>query len=155
MGEINRALGNAGSPILLPIGDKVWKLSPLTLKRQGALEELVEGEVVAAAHKNKGRYEREDFRNLLADINEQIASKEYSFHGPKCQRILTRTFWGQKVFFRALLEPNHPDITDEQIENLLLQHFDELDAAIKRVIGKATKGEASAEADPTTASTSA
>ena len=79
---------------MLPIGTRTYKLSVLTKTRQGALEEWVAGQVVAAATRQKAQFEREDFIALLASINRDIANRMYSFNKPACQQMLRETFEG-------------------------------------------------------------
>jgi hypothetical protein len=95
MGEINRALGNAGAPMVVPVGEKRYRLSVLNGKRMGTLEAWVEGEVIAGLQRHKAQLDRQDYLDLLKMINESIAEKEYSYGRPACTRILQGTFPGQ------------------------------------------------------------
>ena len=150
MGEINKALGNAGTPLILEVGGRTWKFSPLSIKRVGALEEWAESRVMAKAQERKATLDREDYLALLSSINEACAAKEYAYNSEFTQRLLRKTFEGQVQFVLALLRPNHPDVTTEDVEVLLVDHADELNAAVERLIGKA---EASADRDPPVAGT--
>jgi hypothetical protein len=160
MGTMNDALGNAGAPILIPLGEgQVLQIARLTPKRIAFLEAWVEGQVVAGIQRQKAQLPREDYLGMLNAANRDITvDKLYSWGKPDCMKMLDGTFEGQAMFFHTLLVPHNPEITLEDVKKLLKEHADELKAGLNRVVTKLqTKPgrEAGEDENPTLASTPA
>lgn len=134
MGHVNRALGQAGAPIVLRIGERDLKLSPLTKRRQAEVEEWLESRALAIAERSRANLSSDDYVKLLALTNERIDSGDYDFGGECYQRAM-KTWEGQAQILLVLLRPHQPKVTLEDVEDILEECFPEVRTALDRVVG--------------------
>lgn len=118
MGEINRALGEAGAGCSLEIGGEMWILSWPTKGMQAKYEDWLERRARKAALAWADDLDEDAYQGMLARVNGEIAAGKYTFGQPACLAAM-KTADGFLELMRLLLEPKHPRITTEKVRQLL------------------------------------
>lgn len=133
MGEINQALGAAGTGAFFTWRNKRYQLSPLTKAAQASFEAWLEQRAWEASKRAKVSLSHKEYMELVGQVNADIAAGKYSFSTDLVADAM-QTVPGVYWFCRTLLEPHHPDVTDDQITEMLSEVGDDLLAAVKRLL---------------------
>jgi hypothetical protein len=133
----NRALGNAGVPIRLPVGDKTYLVSACTkriqLQFQEWLKERAKKEVLSTPGINT-----EQAGIALAKVAQDAAAGQYAWTG-QAGFAARRTYEGIRQMLYFLLRQHQPAIEDEEVEAIMEDYTDAATAAIKESIDRGNR----------------
>lgn len=123
MGQISQALG-LGSQF--EFGGKTYTIAPWGYEIQGLFERYLEAEAVKAARRMAQYLSDEEKRQLLADVNRDIASGVYTFGSD----LVSKAIFGSLQHFEQLLylclRPNHPDVTPAVVKEIVLAQMEDV-----------------------------
>ncbi len=100
-------------PVMVQLGDNVWKFSRLTEGIKAYMEAWIIARVQGQAIKDKAKF-GEDYLSVLERINERIASGYYGYGSLGFYQVL-QAETGTVELICQLLQPNHPELKPEEL----------------------------------------
>lgn len=122
MGEINRALGRGSS---IEFKGKTYSLSPWTYGIQGDFEKHMEGEAIKSAKKMRPYLAREEYMELLKEVQRDITCGVYSFGSQTLGKALD-SLPHFKVLLLLMLTVSQPDTTMALVDDLVNEKLEEV-----------------------------
>ncbi len=129
MGEINRALGSSGGGITVEALGETWTVSYINQRMKGQMESWLENRARQKLIACKDDLDPTDYEERM-DLQEQnIAAGVYSYDGKPMKKALHSAITGSAGIYqllKVLMKPSHPDLTNQDIEQLLEKEEDGL-----------------------------
>jgi len=122
MAEISRALGLGSS---FEHDGKTYTCSPWTYKIQGEFERYLEDHAVRIAKRMRQYLTAEEYSDLIAKTQKDIAEGYYAFGSPPCMRAMQTLTHFKKILFLCLT-PNHPEIEINIVDELVQSRLEEM-----------------------------
>jgi hypothetical protein len=135
MAEISKALGLGSS---FDFNGKTYNCSPWTYKIQGEFERYLEDHAMRTARKMRQYLTDQEYTDLIARTHKDIAEGYYAFGSEPCMRAM-QTLTHFKKILQLCLQPKHPDIEMNTIEELVQNRLEEMMSKV---------GEANADPNP-------
>lgn len=131
--DVSQLLGNEGSGYPVAALGKIYFLSGADQRIQSAFEAYLKGQAKATAREQKTELDPDDYIELLARINDNIAAGVYAWHGPVYQRSVRRG-QGLRQICWLLLKKHHPKITLEEVEQALQDNPADFVTTLKMIL---------------------
>jgi hypothetical protein len=126
-------LGAAGGGWKVEALGQEWTLLPVTQGTKAEFSAWIRSRVRQSAIEARAECSPDDYRELLAAVNEEIASGTYSWGGLGWSRWLKQRD-GAIRLARLLLEGRHRGITDEQVNEIMEANPEGLGAALAEAV---------------------
>lgn len=135
MAEISKALGLGSTFDFKGI---TYTCSPWTYKIQGEFEKYMEEHAMRTAKKMRQFLTEVEYSDLISKTHRDISQGYYAFGADACMKAMQTLTHFKKVLYFCLL-PNHPEISNVVIDELVQDRLEEM-------MGKV--GEANADPNP-------
>jgi hypothetical protein len=106
-----------GKSIPFIVGDKTYLLSPLTYNDQAAFELFLRKRALVALEQMRPVLPETEYDKRFNDLLDRFAAGEYAFGG-KLSAKAAVTVDGVKQLFYLAAKQNHPDITQETVDQI-------------------------------------
>ena len=133
----NRALGNAGAPTRLPAGDKTYLVSACTKRVQSDFQEWLK-ERAKREVLNIPQLSPDQVGTALAKIAQDASAGVYGWNGPAGLKA-RGTYDGISQLLYLLLRRDQPQITEEEVEDILELHTSAAADAVKEAIDRGNR----------------
>jgi len=122
MAEISKALGLGST---FEHQGKSYTCSPWTYKIQGEFERYLEEYAVKAAKRMRQYLTQQEYGDLIAQTQKDIAEGYYAFGNGPCMRAM-QTLTHFKKILHLCLSVNHPEIEMETVDELVQNRLEEM-----------------------------
>lgn len=130
MGDV---LGDAGEPIGIRVGDTVWKLGYPTGRQKDRYEKYLIEYETKIVKRQKAILEPGEYSARVDQLAKQIEDRAFATGAP-LWLAKSAELTGWMLWVRALFAENHPDISNEQVEQIATAAPEDLKLALKVVI---------------------
>lgn len=133
--SIGLMLGSAGGPVEFDVAGKTYKLGHPTQKARVRLEKLLIRRATESITCLEGTLNAADYRKMFDGLMRQVRNKEFETWGPAWQTsILESTQKSIVLFALSLLQEYHPTLTEDDVEEMLVNSYGALPLAIIQVV---------------------
>lgn len=119
MSQINQALGVHGAGFPLTVDGKEYRLYPLPKGMQGEMEAALENVQWQRANRVKPHMTEEEWEAFRSDLVKRIMNGEFHYENPAMNKWLTSPD-GLTLWVTLMLRCRQPDITDGEVENVIM-----------------------------------